>query len=174
MLSSWVRSIHCGTAAVVLAVVVSSGTGGGGLACVCFCCGSIFGSVTSPARGGRQLRNVGSQLSHRRSFQDITSGLSFTPQSYCLRAERQGRAVPVSSKKFFTLRSVAAKLLSVKTLPYPYIRPEALWRQCKTSKIEHYVKPANFYFNETAIRRTQHHSGRRQRAPRTGLHRPRT
>ncbi len=41
--SSWVRSIHCGTAAVVLAVVVSSGTGGGVLACVCFCCGGIFG-----------------------------------------------------------------------------------------------------------------------------------
>jgi len=49
-------SIHCGTAAVVLAFVVSSGTGGGGLHCICFCCGSIFGSVTSLARGAADSR----------------------------------------------------------------------------------------------------------------------
>ncbi len=90
VLSSWVRSIHCGTAAVALAVVVSSGTGGGDLACVCFCCGSIFVSVTSLAVGQTTPGCRFSTISLG-SFQDITLVLSFTPQSYCLRAERQGR-----------------------------------------------------------------------------------
>ena len=47
---------------------------------------------------------------------------SFTPQSYYLRPERQGQAVPVCLKKFLTLRSVAAKLFKLKTLPHQSAR----------------------------------------------------